>query len=95
MPAGLCGVAVVLTIFASPWWLLFGPFVIIGRVFTAPNLNLANSLPSHASMVGGALLMKFHQAAGTAVLAGVIFSFYGSALEMRFRRGQPMSKCTR
>lgn len=75
--------AVVLAIVFSPWWLLSIPFVAVGAVFTAPNLNLINGMPSYLSILAGFVLMGFHEASGLFVLAGVMPSFYGSALEMR------------
>jgi hypothetical protein len=75
--------AVVLAVVVSPWWLLSIPFVAVGALFTAPNLNLINGMPSYLSMVAGFVLMRFHEPSGLAVLAGVMSSFYGSALEMR------------
>ena len=83
VPTGLLVAAVVLGIVLSPWWLLSIPFVAIGALFTAPNLNLVNGMPSYLSMMAGFILMRFHQPSGLAVLAGVMASFYGSALEMR------------
>lgn len=83
MPFGLVVVAAVLAIVFSPWWLLSIPFVAVGALFTAPNMNLMNGLPSYLSMVAGILLMEFHESSGIAMFAGVVSSFYGSALEMR------------
>ena len=83
VPIGLLVGAIVLAIVVSPWWLLSIPFVAIGALFTAPNLNLINGMPSYLSMVAGFILMRFHEPSGLAVVAGVIASFYGSALEMR------------
>lgn len=76
-------VAVLSAIFVSPWWLLSIPFVAVGNLFTAPNLNLINGMPSYLSMIAGLILMKFHQPAGLAVFVGTAASLYGSALEMR------------
>lgn len=83
VPAGLLVAAAVLGILVSPWWLLSIPFVAVGALFTAPNLNLINGAPSYLAMVAGFVLMRFHEPSGLAVLAGVMSSFYGSALEMR------------
>ena len=83
VPVGLFIAAVVLAFMVSPWWLLSIPFVAVGALFTAPNLNLVNGMPSYLSMVGGFVLMRFHEPSGLAILAGVMSSFYGSALEMR------------
>jgi hypothetical protein len=83
VPLCLFVAAVGLGIVVSPWWLLSIPFVAIGALFTAPNLNLVNGMPSYLSMVAGFILMRFHAPSGMAVLAGAATSFYGSALEMR------------
>src|SRR5262245_30921806 len=83
VPLCLLVTAGALGIVVSPWWLLAIPFVAIGALFTAQNLNLINGLPSYFSMVGGFVLVRFHEPSGMAVLAGVISSFYLSALEMR------------
>ena len=83
VPVCLCVVAVVLGIVVSPWWLLSIPFVVIGSIFTAPNLNLVNGLPSYLAMFAGLILMRYHHASGLAAGAGTAASFYMSALEMR------------
>mgnify|MGYP006445404047 CR=1 FL=1 len=83
VPMGLLIVALVAAMVVSPWWLLSIPFVAVGASFTAPNLNLVNGMPSYVSMVCGLIILRFHEPSGVAILAGVILSFYGSALEMR------------
>src|ERR1039457_6214525 len=83
VPVCLLGTAVVLSFALSPWWLLSIPFVLVGAMFTAPNLNLINGLPSYLCIFAGFILMRFHGPSGMAVLAGAAASFYGSALEMR------------
>ena len=83
VPVLLLVAAVLAAIFVSPWWLLSIPFVAVGNLFTAPNLNLINGMPSYLSMIAGFILMRFHQPSGLAVFVGAAASFYGSALEMR------------
>jgi len=83
VPVCLLVAAAGLGIVVSPWWLLSIPFVVIGALFTAPNLNLINGMPSYLSMVAGLILIRFHEPSGLAVLAGAVLSFYGCALEMR------------
>jgi hypothetical protein len=83
VPVCLFVAAAVLGIVVSPWWLLSIPFVAIGSLFTAPNLNLINGMPSYLSMLAGFVLMRYHEPSGLAVLAGAMVSFYGCALEMR------------
>jgi len=83
VPLALCAAAIVLGIVSSPWWLLSVPCVLLGTIFTAPNLNLINGLPSYLTMVAGLVLMRYHHASGLAVVAGTAAGFYMSALEMR------------
>lgn len=83
VPLILFAAAVVLGIVVSPWWLLSVPCVLLGSLFTAPNLNLINGMPSYLAMIAGFILMRYHHAAGLAVLAGTAAGFYLSALEMR------------
>lgn len=75
--------AVAAGVFFSPWWLLSIPFIVVGTLFTAPNLNLINGMPSYLSMLAGFILMMFHPPSGSAVLVGAMASFYGCAIEMR------------
>lgn len=83
VPACLLVGGVVLGIVVSPWWLLSIPFVVIGALFTAPNLNLVNGLPSWLSILAGFILIAIHEPSGVAVIAGAWLSFIGSAIEMR------------
>ncbi len=82
-PLALCLAAIVFGIVSSPWWLLSIPCVLLGTIFTAPNLNLINGMPSYLAMVVGFILMRYHHASGLAVVAGTAAGFYVSALEMR------------
>ena len=65
------------------WWFLSIPFVAIGWMCAAPNLNLANGLLAYLSMIGGFILLKFHEPSGAAIAVGAAAGFYLSALEMR------------
>jgi hypothetical protein len=56
-------------------------------VFTAPNFNLVNGMPSYVSMVLGFLLVQFHRPSGVAVLAGTAAAFYGAAFKVQIRVG--------
>ena len=85
VPMGLGVVAAVVSALVSPWWLFSIPFVIIGAVFTAPNLNLADGFLSYLSMVIGLIVTCFQAPSGLAMLVGTVASFLGSALEMRVR----------
>jgi hypothetical protein len=67
----------------SGWWFLSIPFIAIGWLGAVPNLNLANGLLAYLSMVGGFILLKFHEPSGAAIAAGAAAGFYLSALEMR------------
>jgi hypothetical protein len=83
VPPVLCAAAVVLGVVASPWWLLSVPCVLLGTLFSAPNLNLINGMPSYLAMLAGLILMRYHHSSGLAVFAGTAASFYMCALEMR------------
>lgn len=67
----------------SSWWLLSIPFVAVGWMCAVPNLSLANGMPAYLAMIGGFILLKFHQPSGAAVVTGAMAGFYLSALEMR------------
>jgi hypothetical protein len=67
----------------SGWWFLAIPFAGIGWICAAPNLNCANGMLAYLSMIGGFVLMGFHQPSGAAVVAGAMAGFYLCALEMR------------
>lgn len=82
-PLAPCLAAIVFGIASSPWWLLSIPFVLLGTIFTAPNLNLINGMPSYLAMAVGLILMRYHYASGLAVVGGTAAGFYISALEMR------------
>ena len=82
VPAVFTIAAILLSILVSSWWLLSIPFVAIGTMFSAPNLNMFNGLPSYLSMVVGFAIMTFHKPSGLAILAGAMTSFYLSALEI-------------
>lgn len=83
VPVVLCVAAVVLGVVESSWWLLSVPCVLLGTLFTAPNLNLINGMPSYLAMLAGLILMRYHHSSGLAIFAGTVASFYMSALEMR------------
>ena len=91
VPAALVATALGLAALVSPWWLLSIPFILIGTLFTAPNLNLIDGSLSFLSMIGGFILLAFQGAAGLAVLTGVAASFLGSALEM-FLTAKPVGE---
>jgi hypothetical protein len=66
----------------SSWWLLAIPFVAIGWICAAPNLNLANGFLAYVSMIVGFILLKFHEPSAHAILTGAAAGYYLSALEM-------------
>lgn len=82
VPIGLILCSLFLAFTSSLWWLLSIPFVVIGALFTAPNLNFVNGFFSYVSIVLGSILTIFYFPVGIAVLLGIVFSFFGSAIEM-------------
>lgn len=83
VPASLTVAAIIAGFTFSPWCFLSIPFVLIGSAFTAPNLNLANGMPSYLCILAGWILVFLHQPSGLAILVGTMTGFYGSSLEMR------------
>ncbi|QQL44094.1 hypothetical protein [Sulfuriroseicoccus oceanibius] len=83
VPVALLIAAILLSASRSPWWLLSIPFIWIGWICAAPNLNLANGLLAYLSMICGFVLMLFHEPSGAAIAGGAAASFYLCALEMR------------
>ena len=67
----------------SSWLFLAIPFVGIGWICAAPNLNCANGMLAYLAIIGGFILLGFHQPSGAAVVAGAMAGLYLSALEMR------------
>ena len=83
VPVALLVAAISIGISHSAWWLLSIPFIWVGWICAAPNLNLANGMLAYLSMIGGFILMQFHEPSGAAIAAGAAASFYLCALEMR------------
>ena len=67
----------------SYWWFLSIPFIAVGWVCAAQNLNLANGMLAYLSMVGGFILLHFHRPLGAAIALGTMAAFYLCAIEMR------------
>jgi len=82
-PVLIAAAAVAMGITQSAWWFLALPFVAIGWMCAAPNLNLANGMFAYLSMIAGFILLRIHEQSGLAVLGGAAGSFYLCALEMR------------
>ena len=83
VPVLLAVGAVAIGITQSTWWFLSIPFIVVGWISAAPNLNLANGMLAYLSMVVGFVLFHFHKQSGLAVVAGAMGGFYLCAIEMR------------
>ena len=83
VPLLLLVTAVCMGLTHSYWWFLSIPFVAIGWISAAPNLNLVNGMFAYLSMIGGFILLHFHEAAGASITLGAMASFYLCSIEMR------------
>ena len=90
---GILSVGAVIVAFQVSWWALVSlPFIWLGSVCAQPNLNLANGCLAYLAMFIGFGVTALYRPLGTAILAGAISGFYGSAIEKRIRarpRGAP------
>lgn len=83
VPVLLAVAAVAMGVTQSAWWFLSLPFIAVGWICAAPNLNLANGMLAYLAMVAGFVLLHFHKESGLAVVAGAMAGFYLCAIEMR------------
>src|SRR5476649_2002269 len=72
--------------FHESWWYLLAlPFIWLGSVCSAPNLNLANGCLTYLAMIVGFVLVAFFRPVGLAILFGAMSGFYLSAIEKWIR----------
>ena len=85
VPTGLALGAAGLAWMISPWCLLAMPFIYLGSVCAAPNLNLADGFLAMVTIALGFALTSVHKEAGEAVVLGTWVSWFFSAVEKRIR----------
>ena len=79
-------VAAIATSAIESWWFLVAiPFIWLGSVCAAPNLNLVNGCFSYLSIILGFVVTMFFRPLGFAILAGSALGFYFSAAEKWIR----------
>ncbi len=83
VPVALLATSIWMSVALSTWWLLSIPFIAVGWICAVPDLNLANGMLAYLSMIGGLILMQFHEPSGAAMAGGAAAAFYLCALEMR------------
>ena len=84
-PTILSATAIVAAIVYSWWFLAAIPFVWLGSICSAPNMNLADGCAAYFSMIIGFGLMSVAKPLGLAILIGAASGFFASALEKRIR----------
>lgn len=83
----LLGVAAVwFAVTGAPWMIAALPFIVLGSVCSAPNLNLADGfLAVLSALIGLAIAKWLFEPLGTAVFAGSAAGWIGGAIEKRIR----------
>jgi hypothetical protein len=89
-PILLACVAIALAISDTLWFLLALPFIYLGSVCAAPNLNLADGFPAIVAVFLGLIVTLFKLESGAAIAGGTTASLLLSALEKRLR-AKPVS----
>jgi hypothetical protein len=67
------------------WALAALPFIILGSLCAAPNLNLANGILVLLCVVVGLVVAHFHRELGTWIFMGAGISWLLSSIEKRVR----------
>jgi hypothetical protein len=79
-------VAAIVASFVESWWFLTSlPFIWLGSICAAPNLNLANGCLAYLSIIFGFVVLAFFRPLGFAILVGAMAGFYASAAEKWIR----------
>jgi hypothetical protein len=79
-------VAAIVTGVVESWWFLFSiPFIWLGSICAAPNLNLVNGCFAYLAIILGFVVTAFFRPLGFAILAGAAFGYYASAAEKWIR----------
>jgi hypothetical protein len=84
-PVALTVAAIVASSIES-WWILFAlPFIWLGSICAAPNLNLADGCLTYIALILGFVVAEFFHPLGFAMVAGSILGYCGSAAEKWIR----------
>jgi len=89
-PIALSGLAAYLG-FTRDYWLLSSiPFIVLGSICAAPNLNLADGcLVVIATLIGVAIAALWFRPLGQAIIAGSFAGWIAGAVEKRIRMRPP------
>ena len=74
-----------LAIAVNPWALLAIPFIVLGSMCAAPNLNLADGFLAVFAMVLEMVAANYFRDAGSAVFLGTFASWVLGSIEKRLR----------
>jgi hypothetical protein len=85
VPVGLCAGALALAIGGSLWWLLALPFIVLGSLCAAPNLNLADGFLALLAVAVGIVVSCFHAGAGISIILGTSTSWFLASIEKSVR----------
>ncbi len=67
---------------AVTWWALAAlPFIWLGSLCAAPNMNLADGCLVYLSFIAGAVIWAFFKPLGMAILFGAVTGYFASAVE--------------
>lgn len=80
-PIAVGAVAVYVGLAVTPWAFIALPFVYLGSICAAPNLNLADGFLVLVSTVVGAGVTFFEKEIGVIIIVGVVSSWILSAIE--------------
>jgi hypothetical protein len=86
VPTALSVVALVASLMFSRWCILSIPFIWLGAICAAPNLNLADGCLAYVAMIVGFMVAVFFKPpVGEAIIVGTLCSYYMSVGEKNLR----------
>jgi len=85
VPVLLSASAIFMAAASSLWALAALPFIVLGSLCAAPNLNLADGFLVIVSVVFALVVGHFQPQAGGAIFAGAVASWFFSSIEKRLR----------
>src|ERR1044071_8462665 len=84
-PLALSAVAIGLGFTSSAWTLIAVPFIALGSLCAAPNLNVADGLLAIVAIAVGLILSHFYASIGHPIWLGTIAAWLLSSVEKRIR----------
>ena len=84
-PTIISVVALVSGLATTRWALLSLPFIWLGAICSAPNMNCANGCLAYLAILSGLVVSVFCKPVGLSIFAGAAAGFYGGVLEQNLR----------